>query len=79
MAERTGAPIDMATMQRIFEVVDALEMSRESVQVPLLPAGDGAVRRLENGRIEITVPATRSLDDWLPELRHRLESFSSPA
>jgi len=73
MHEATPKPLEMATMQAIFEVIDELEISRESIQVPLLPAGDGAIRRLPNGRIEIVTPARRSLDDWLPELRQRLE------
>jgi len=61
----------MQTMERIFEVVDDLEISREAIQVPLLPAGGGAVRELSNGRIEITVPEG-DLEAWLPELRRRL-------
>lgn len=64
-------PIGMETMERIFEVVDDLEISREAIQVPLLPAGDGAVRELPNGRIEIVVPEA-GLEAWLPELRRRL-------
>lgn len=61
----------MATMERIFEVVDDLGISREAIQVPLLPEGDGSVRALPGGRVEIVVPES-GLEDWLPELRRRL-------
>jgi hypothetical protein len=67
-------PIGMDTMERIFEVVDDLELSREAIQVPLLPAGRGDVRALPNGRIEIVVPED-DLEAWLPELRRRLASL----
>ena len=76
MHETMPQPLDMTTMQAIFEIIDELEISRESIQVPLLPAGDGAIRRLPNGRIEIVIPARRSLDGWLPELRQRLDAMA---
>lgn len=76
MTDQPPAPIDMATMQRIFEIVDDLEISRESIQVPLVPEGNGSVERLPGDRIEIVVPADTPLTDWLPELRRRLEPFA---
>lgn len=69
-------PLDMQTMGRIFDVVDDLGISREAIQVPLLPEGGGAVRRLPSGRIEIVVPATAPLEEWLRELRGRLQELS---
>lgn len=78
MRDATAKPLDMATMQTLFEVTDDLGISREAVQVPLLPEGEGAVHELSNGRIEIVVPADRALEDWLPELRQRLTSILRP-
>ena len=69
-------PIGMAEMNRVFEVVDELELSRESIQVPLLPEGEGSVRRLDNGRFEIVLPADGNLDDWLPSLAARLRELA---
>ncbi len=71
-------PIGMQEMNAVFEVTDALEISREAIQVELLPAGAGSVERLANGRVRIVLPAERALADWLPELRRRLESLGSP-
>lgn len=65
----------MDTMERLFEVVDDLEISREAIQVPLLPAGEGSVRALPNGHIEIVVPEG-DLEVWLPELRRLLRPLA---
>lgn len=70
-------PLSMEQMNRVFDVVDDLEISRERVQVELLPAGAGAVERRANGRLGITLPAGQPLDDWLPTLRHRLTALST--
>lgn len=75
MPDASPKPLDMATMQALFEVTDDLGISRESIQVPLLPEGEGTIRILANERIEIVVPAERRLEDWLPELRLRLTSM----
>ncbi|HKQ59791.1 MAG TPA: hypothetical protein VJS92_00825 [Candidatus Polarisedimenticolaceae bacterium] len=65
-------PVGMAEMRRIFEVVDDLGLSRESIVVPLAPEGTGRVTRLPDGRFELVVPAEIALEEWLPTLRARL-------
>lgn len=71
-------PLTMDQMNRVFDVIDDLELSREKIQVELLPAGDGAVERLPGGRLGVTLPAKRPLDDWLPTLRARLVELATP-
>lgn len=61
-------PIGMEEMNRIFDVVDGLEISREEIQVDLLPAGDGAVERMPGGKIRIVLPATGDLATWFESL-----------
>ena len=68
----TLRPVSMADMTRIFEVTDALGISRESITVPLAPAGEGDIERLASGKVQITVPRDLPLDTWLPRLRERL-------
>ena len=58
----------MKEIDAIFAVTDALGISRESLVIPLGPATPGRVRRLPSGKLEITVEATRPLDEWLTEL-----------
>ncbi|HWM92742.1 MAG TPA: hypothetical protein VN493_18405 [Thermoanaerobaculia bacterium] len=62
-------------MNRLFEVTDALEVSREAIQVPLVLEGEGQVRRLKNGRIEITLPDTDDLGPFLSALPERLRAL----
>jgi hypothetical protein len=68
-------PIGMAEMNRVFEVIDALGISREAITVPLLPSGDGLVETLPGGKVRIVIPDGSPLDAWLPTLRRRLEEI----
>ncbi len=69
--------LDQATMHRVFDVTDTLELSREAVTVPLAPAGDGEVRRLPNGRYEITLPDADDLGPFLAALPARLRALGA--
>jgi hypothetical protein len=60
--------VTMKEIEAIFAVTDALGIHRESLVIPLGPAAPGRVRRLPNGKIEITVDAARPIDEWVAEL-----------
>jgi hypothetical protein len=63
--------LDVVTMKEIdaiFVVTDALGIHREMLVIPLGPATPGGVRRLPNGKLEITVDASRPIEDWVREL-----------
>ena len=66
--------LDVVTMKEIdaiFEVTDALGVHREMLVIPLGPATPGRVRRLPNGKFEITVDAQTPIEEWvkgLPEM-----------
>jgi hypothetical protein len=63
--------LDVVTMKEIdaiFVVTDALGIHRETLVIPLGPATPGRVRRLPNGKLEITVDATRPIDEWVRDL-----------
>jgi hypothetical protein len=63
--------LDVVTMKEIdaiFAVTDALGVHREALVIPLGPAAPGRVRRLPNGKYEITVDAERPIEDWVKEL-----------
>jgi hypothetical protein len=62
-------------MNQLFEVTDALELSREAIQVPLVLEGEGQVRRLKSGKIEITLPDTDDLGPFLSSLPDRLRTL----
>jgi hypothetical protein len=58
----------MREIDAIFAVTDPLGIHREALVIPLGPATPGRVRRLPNGKLEITVDAVRPLDEWLRDL-----------
>lgn len=71
--------VGLAEIERIFEVLERLDLSREAVVIPLKPAHPGTVRVLEDGRnkgkVEIVVESEDDLDAWLPELEARLREL----
>ena len=63
--------LDVVTMKEIdtiFVVTDALGIHREQLVIPLGPAVPGRVRRLPNGKLEITVDASRPIEEWVKDL-----------
>jgi hypothetical protein len=63
--------LDVVTMKEIdaiFAITDALGIHREKLVIPLGPATPGRVRRLPNGKLEITVDAVAPIDEWVKGL-----------
>lgn len=67
----------MREMGFVFEIIDELGISREKVEVPLLPRDDGTIRILANGKLEITLPEDRDAHQWLQEARPRIAELAS--
>jgi hypothetical protein len=64
--------VTLAEIERIFEVLERLGISREAVVIPLKPVHPGGVHVLANGKVEIQVESETPLDAWLPELERLL-------
>ena len=60
--------VTLKEIERIFEVLERLGLSREAVVIPLRPESPGRMRVLPNGKVEIVVESERPIDEWLPEL-----------
>lgn len=71
--------VSLREIERIFEILDRLGISREAVVIPLKPVHPGTVRKLPNGKIEIRVESDVPLDDWLPELEQLLRAHAPGA
>ena len=67
--------IGMHDMGLIFQVTDAMGIDRESISVPLGKEDPGAVRKLPMGEVEIVVPESVPLEDWLATLQAGLEEL----
>jgi hypothetical protein len=60
--------ITLAEIERVFEVLERLGISREAVVIPLRPESPGRMRILPNGKAEIVLDAERALDDFLRDV-----------
>jgi len=69
------AAVTLPVIERIFEILDRLGISREAVVIPLKPAHPGGVTVLANGKTQIVVDSETSLDAWLPELEEKLRAM----
>ncbi len=70
-------PLDMvsfAHIRRILELTDSIGLDREWVEIPLCPGRPGTVKRLTNGKLEITVDADAPFDDWLGSLTQQIHA-----
>ena len=69
--------VGMSEINKIFAVIDAMGIHRESVVIPL-GTGTGRVRKLVNGKLEIIVDAETPLDEWLKGLPELIKAASAP-
>lgn len=67
--------VNQKIMNQVFEVTDELMMSRELIEIPLGMEGEGSVRKLSNGRIEIHLPDPEKLTTFLASLEQRLSAL----
>lgn len=71
--------IGMRDMGAIFSVTDEYGVDREEISVPLGKEDPGVVRKLPTGEVEIVVPVSLEVDDWLGILRDGLEKLGFSA
>ena len=74
MTEQDSDIITMADMAVVFSVTDDFGIHRESVSVELAREDPGAVSITDAGSVEITLPASRSPDDYALTIRAELEA-----
>ena len=67
--------IDMHDMDLIFSVTDPLGIHRESVRVELSKEDPGSIGRTNSGMIEITVPETGAIEEFIRHLQDELEGM----
>jgi hypothetical protein len=69
------AVIRMDEIEEIFTVLDRLEISREAVVIPLTKRDPGGVRLMPDEKLEIVVPETTAVTDWLPALETSIQAL----
>lgn len=60
---------------RILVLTDSLNIHREAVIVPLATEEKGSITLLPDGHLRIVCPNNVGFDEWLSDLRARLEKM----
>jgi len=68
------AVIRLPEIEEIFTVLERVGVSREAVVIPLTKRDPGAIRVMNDGRLEIVAPESMSVHDWLPALEREIRS-----
>jgi len=68
--------VGMNEINKIVTVLDAMGIHREHVVIPL-GTGQGRVRRMPSGKLEIIVDATTPIDEWLKGLPELIRAAQS--
>jgi hypothetical protein len=71
--------VTLKEIERIFEITDALGISREALVIPLRPDSPGRVRRITGNKLEIVVEGEADFDQWLNELEIQLRLLTGKA
>jgi hypothetical protein len=71
--------VTLKEIERIFEIIEPLGISREAVVIPLRPEHPGRVRILPNGKLEIVLERDDDLDQWMAGLSERIAALMNQA
>ena len=64
--------ITLKEIEQIFEITDALAISREALVIPLRTESPGRVRHIAGGKVEIVVDRDADFNQWLNGLEGQL-------
>jgi hypothetical protein len=64
--------VTLKEIERIFEVIEPMGISREAVVIPLRPQTPGHVTVRKDGKLEIVVDLNADFDDWIATLEGRI-------
>ena len=67
--------VQLAQIEQIFEILDRLHISREAVVIPLRPQGNGSLKILGDGKLEIVVPDDQPFDEWYAALEGKIQTL----
>ncbi|MFZ0660815.1 MAG: hypothetical protein WBE78_04205 [Candidatus Binataceae bacterium] len=67
--------VTLKEIERIFETLDAMNISREAVVIPLRPEHPGRVSIMKDGKLEIVVERDGDFEQWVSGLRGRIDSL----
>jgi hypothetical protein len=66
--------VTLREIEAIFEITDAMGVSRELLVIPLRPRHPGRVRRLPGGKVEIVVDSEQDFAEFLSGLAGQIRT-----
>jgi hypothetical protein len=69
--------VTLKEIYKIFEITDAMGLSREALVIPLGARHPGRVRRMPNGKIEILVDSEADFGEWLRGLEGEIRKATA--
>jgi hypothetical protein len=67
--------VTLREIERVFEILAELNVSREAVIIPLKPAHPGGVRLRPDHRLEIVLDSQAPFDETLQHVREAIEAI----
>ncbi len=70
--------ITLKEIERIFEVIEPMGISREAIVIPLRPESPGRVTIRKDGKLEIVVEQNADFDEWIKTLEGLIRDAMEP-
>jgi len=67
--------VTLKEIERIFEVIEPMGISREAVVIPLRTEHPGRVSLMKNGKLEIVVERDDDFESWITTLETRIREL----
>jgi hypothetical protein len=70
--------VTLKEIERIFAVIDPMNISREAIVIPLRTEHPGRVSIMKDGKLEIVVERDGEFDDWITTLEGQIQELMKP-
>ena len=70
--------VTLREIEKIFAVIDPMNISREAIVIPLRTEHPGRVSIMKDGKLEIVVERDGEFDEWITTLEGQIRRVMSP-
>jgi hypothetical protein len=70
--------VTLKEIERIFAVIDPMNISREAIVIPLRTEHPGRVSVMKDGKLEIVVERDGEFEEWITTLEGQIRQLMKP-
>ena len=70
--------VTLKEIERIFAVIDPMNISREAIVIPLRTEHPGRVSIMKDGKLEIVVERDGEFEEWITTLEGQIRELMKP-